>query len=258
MKSSIKLLSTLIIAATCNLQAAPLMQEDFFYSGTQANRPPIQDYEGWNIYFSGDGSSPTQSGFTANTPTASVAEAQSSTGAFDEGTPGVAYFYYGAANQARSFFMTHTLADPVAQNTPSLAFDWWYGTQSTNGQVRLAVEIGGNWYVGTDAFSSTTATATAQMETQGQRATEAFDTSAENWADFSFTQGSSFDVFNSVLPRETALPSGDITAFGFYSYNPNDGGFEGTSIDSVQVIPEPGTLALVAIALGCLLFFRRK
>jgi hypothetical protein len=247
-----------------SLTAAPMYQQDFFYDGDNANRPTIPSITGWDIFYSGTGASVTNRAFSFGNPTAAVSQDASPATAFDGGTNGVAFFYYGTENEARAFLMTHTLETAVAQNTPNLAFDWWYGTQDTQGNVRLAVEIGGNWYLNTTNFSSTTSTATAQMVSQGQNANVVFDPNAANWADFSFTENSSFDVLSSVTARGSDLPTGDITAFGIYSYNPNttlnsnNNRFNGTSIDSVQVIPEPSALALVGVALlSCALIRRR-
>ena len=53
-----------------------------------------------------------------------------------------------------------------------------------------------------------------------------------------------------------------VAAIGLYTTGTNAAVFDeirlGTTLDSVAVIPEPGTLALVGIALGCLVLFRRR
>lgn len=254
------------LAALC-LGSVPLSSQiiytqDFAYSGVAADRPAVTAYD-WQLSFT-DGSnnnvaSVTAPGFSAGNPTGAVAEAQSPAGAFDGGTTGVAYMYFGTQNVQTAFMLFTSAAGSISQSTNNLAFDWWYGTQSTNGNVRLAVQIDDDWFVTTQSFSSTVATATADMETQGLNANVVFDPAAANWADLAFTPGDSFTVSSTFTARSTDLPAGDITAFGFYAYNPNDGSIAGTSIDSVQVIPEPSVIALiVGLAVLPALLIRRR
>ena len=211
MKNMRTLLCFSLLSTGIGLQAAPLYQQDFLYDPDDGPRPPVTDY-GWQLSFTNGSdnnvASVTAPGFSAGNPTGAVAEAGSPTGAFDGGTTGVAYMYFGTANVETAFMLFKTNAGPISQNEPNLAFDWWYGTQSTNGNVRLAVQIGDDWFVNTTAFSSTTPTATADMEDQGLNANVAFDPSAANWADLNFTPGDAFTVSSTLLPARTTFPPG--------------------------------------------------
>jgi hypothetical protein len=256
---------TASLAALC-LSASPALaqivySQNFAYNGDTENRPAVTAYD-WQLSFSNGTTgvaSVTQSGFNAGTPTGAVSQSQSPSGAFDGGTTGLTYMYYGTVNTASAFMLFTSAAGPIDQNTGGLAFDWYYGTQSTSGNVRLAIEIGGDWYLSTNDFSSTTATASGDMQTQGSNANVVFDPAAANWADFTFNPGDAFTVASTVSARATDLPTGDITSFGYYSYNPNDGGYLGTSIDSVQVVPEPSMIALLmGLAVVPVLVLRRR
>lgn len=200
---------------------------------------------GWHLSHSTGEASVSRMAFTPDQPIGGVAVEPSPAEAFDGGTSGIAFMYYGTAGVATAFMLWTPLDGvgdrplPLPQDTPGLSFSWWYGTQSLAGNVRLAVRIGDDWFVQTNAFTTALSTATNQMHTRAEHALVPFNPSAGQWADLAFTPGTSFAANATFTARTGDLPPGEITAFGFYSYNPNDGNLLGTSIDSVRILMTP-------------------
>lgn len=137
--------------------------------------------------------------------------------------------------------------------------------QNSGHHTRFVAQVGNAWFATAQSWGMITAN-NANWETK------TFDfTTSDAWVPLRNPDNTgSFDGLMGAAsvgftPLEAAtintgtqnLPSGNITAIGFLtSGHPNVGGNART--DSLQVIPEPGTLVMVGIALGSLLLFRRR
>ncbi|MCC5843065.1 MAG: PEP-CTERM sorting domain-containing protein [Verrucomicrobia bacterium] len=108
--------------------------------------------------------------------------------------------------------------------------------------IRVALSVGTDWYVSDSVFN-----------TPGNPnwVTHSLDVANSSFRTLSFTSGSTLGNPGAV----TALPgSGTVTAIGFYTENL----LSTVRFDTVTVIPEPGTLALVGLALAACVLGRRR
>ena len=133
--------------------------------------------------------------------------------------------------------------------------------------IRIDNEGTDNWFVSRDTYQMTTGISAADFETQNIGISANFTdltwrpllNDAAQFDGLINDASAGFDIItNAANPDAVALPTGSITALGVYHWHSAD--FVATRFDdfTVTAIPEPGTLVLVGIALGSLLFFRRK
>jgi hypothetical protein len=159
-------------------------------------------------------------------------------------------------------YTTEYTVDPTLWNVGSISF---YSGNTSNTfpkgmpGSRIAIQIGGNWYVSaTNMVQNNNIANAAAFATSGQQMIFNWTTAASAWDSLTFVPGTSLAV-GSVLGSD--LPSAPITAFGLYSdpsVNTNGVGGIATrrwdtyEIDGTAVVPEPSSVALVLIGLGAL------
>src|SRR3974390_622026 len=81
--------------------------------------------------------------------------------------------------------------------------------------ARIAVQIGGNWYVTSQVFSNTVSVSSgANFNSLAQQVSFTWTTAASAWDSLTFVPGASL-VLGSALT--SPLPGGNIPAFGLYS-----------------------------------------
>lgn len=183
-----------------------------------------------------------------------------STSAGIDGDPGFAYQY------------TDALLSSVIWTASNLAqsdletFSVFVGNSNDNAQVRFLIRVGDvsnqDWYVST-ASSSNNVGGAGNFQADAAEFSLNFSDAGANWASLTYDGlqsglSSGFENTNAFTALSDPLPSGNITAIGVYMHGGQT--FSSVRVDNfgVTVIPEPGTLALVAMALGSLLFFRRR
>lgn len=118
---------------------------------------------------------------------------------------------------------------------------------ATSTTFRFAVQNGTDWYLSEAAYT-----------TNGNGSFAQEDLSIINWGSWDPTGA----PINSA-PLDFSFSGStlnDVQSFGFYFNLERENNTPRFRVDSysVMVIPEPGTLALVGIALGSLLLFRRR
>ncbi len=146
---------------------------------------------------------------------------------------------------------TRALLDVTGQslaiaNYSALTFSWYAANNSATDAQRVAIQVGGIWYVSASTFTtpaSTTGITSPTLESL------TFNAAATNWNVLNFTAGTTLSMGSTA---GSAL-SGTITGFGVYI----DGGTDRNRIDAFTVtgtaVPEPGTVALALMGLALLL-----
>ncbi|PAW78776.1 MAG: hypothetical protein B9S32_05175 [Verrucomicrobia bacterium Tous-C9LFEB] len=150
-----------------------------------------------------------------------------------------------------------TLASSLTIPTGT-AITWTMGNNVTGMGVRLLVQSSGNWYTTGGAWNSNTtafSTDSAFASAATASITYTYTFATTGWRSVTLTPGE-----NLVLepqPGASTLPTNQITAIGFFMYESNG---NITRLDSLTVVPEPSSFALLGLGAGALglLRLRRK
>jgi len=188
--------------------------------------------------------------------TAAAASAFNALSVLNSGTADLINFRAGGSGDTNVKGLVYFVkSDFLNMSTSSIGLTGMTGTLNVNAQpsttaeYRFAVLDSGNWYL-----SQTSTAVTGDFEISN------FGTT--NWGAWSVPSGPTPSPF-AALPGSFTTAGEDLTnvqAVGFYFDSSRTGGQAQGSFASFQIIaiPEPGTLALLGIALGSLLLFRRK
>ena len=99
--------------------------------------------------------------------------------------------------------------------------------------ARIAVQIGGNWYVTSQVFSNTVSVSSgSNVNSLAQQVTFTWTTAASAWDSLTFVPGASL-VLGSALT--SPLPGGNLTAFGLYSDQEPGGGNATRRFDTFEI-----------------------
>ncbi len=134
-------------------------------------------------------------------------------------------------------------------------FSFYLGNTTTASVVRVAVQVGGAWYVSANPFSTASMTG-GQFAANAELKTLTFDPAADQWRSLSFSQAATNPFSTngggnlSLGALSTNDLSGGITAFGIYI---DSGTNNSVRFDTftITAIPEPSAFAALA-GLGAL------
>ena len=146
----------------------------------------------------------------------------------------------------------------------SLSFSWYAANASAADTMRLAVQVGGNWYVGAQQFS-TAALGLAAFAGSAELKTVNYNPAAANWLTLnfngSFDTGTDLGTDSAAALSLGAAPgaplSGMVTAFGVYL----DSAVGTRRFDTFEInaeVPEPAALLLMGVAAMGLALVRRR
>ncbi|PAW78539.1 MAG: hypothetical protein B9S32_06345 [Verrucomicrobia bacterium Tous-C9LFEB] len=214
---------------------------------------------GWSAFVGSSALNLTNVAGVTNTDYVAVASA-----AGNPGTPNGFIFANNGATANQTFALVDTtLSSPVTlANGDSIT--WTMGNNSATATAQILIQIGGDGSVGSGSWYVSTATRTssslntASFQSASESAVTAtltFSTSMSSWKEFTLSGGNSMAVGNTLLAD---LSSTTITGIGFYLVDTAGVG-SSMRLDTLQIVPEPGSLALVlAAGLASLLCARRR
>lgn len=222
------------IATTC---ADVAYREIFPNSGTGSLFLPS---EGWNGYSTPSGTplAVAQIVNTTGAPT-DLPAVNSAPGDTSQTALGWVYYSHTGGGWSNSFVFT-TESGLTAQNIPvsDITTVTWYAANTyATVTTRPAVKIGSDWYVNSTSFT------TPACGGIGSAVLESFTLSTGTWQQLNFTPGSTLGLSGADVP----LPSGTLAGLGFYG-SINSGSVRMDTV-AVNIIPEPGALALLGIGL---------
>lgn len=131
----------------------------------------------------------------------------------------------------------------------SMSFD---ANTNTSTVLRVAVRIDGDWFVTDGVFPPSSASG-------WNRYTFDWTTDAAVWRDVTYDQGSELSL---GAVRTSDLPSGSVSAFGFFTDGVGGSQYVGTSrFDNIEIsiVPEPSSMVVLAtLVLMALATLRRR
>ncbi|GAT35251.1 PEP-CTERM protein-sorting domain-containing protein [Terrimicrobium sacchariphilum] len=156
-----------------------------------------------------------------------------------------------AAESYATFQTGLSLANPTT-------ISWNMNGNGPASPLRLLVQVSGSWYATDSTFIPTSFTSGANFTNapaQDVYRSFNFTTDKSAWRSFTFSQGVGMSVGNTTISSD--LASSTITGIGFYA-DLSSGSV--LRVDQLQVVPEPGSAALLlgAGAMFVLLRVRRR
>lgn len=244
-------LAALLLIVGQSAHAAPVLSYQETFPGDNANT-------GWVAYWnSSTVGNPygTGSGWFAATTNGSPSDAVG----VNNNTTGVdtvkGIVSIGA--KARGIVL-YTSEYSLAQDVDSFSF--YLGNQSAADQVRVLIQIAGNWYTSAATFNSATPVSSASgfatgatLKTLSFADQGNYFRKASNWLDFTMAQ----PTFGSGAARTSDLPSGDVTAFGLYVPS-STSSVRFDTFAVTTIVPEPATMALLLVGACGAIIRRRK
>lgn len=239
-------------------EAEPLFSETF--DNTTAGSLSVNS-AGWNVY---RGATAVNIG-TAVGVNNGATDGQAGIGS-TSGNPtpplGTLFISNGTAVQGLAYSAVKTFTSSLTIPTISglNEISWTMGNTDVNSNVRILIQLGGDgsvgsgtWYASTQGFTNNgySAASFSSASTESVTFSLDFTTTAANWRSYTLLPDSTMSI-GAVLTG--ALPSTAITGIGFYAAP----GYlqQSVRLDSLTIIPEPQTVAL--LVMGAAVFFLRR
>lgn len=150
-----------------------------------------------------------------------------------------------------------TTGQSISSTTPNLTFSWLQGNGGDGSSpVRLAIEMEGQWYASSTAFTTpgqTLANFASLTSTTAVEQSLVFSETASNWHLIDFVAGTSM-ALGATASHDL---SGTITGFGFFTEAVSTTNNIRIADFNVTAVPEPSTYALGVIGLAVLALVAR-
>lgn len=128
--------------------------------------------------------------------------------------------------------------DPADYND-ALAFDWFTGNAQSGYATRIAVEIGGQWYVSTNRFYPPNIGSASNFPAQGRNLQFFFDRDSHLWRELDLVADNRMEVAEVTLTNP--LPVGEISGVGFFIER--EGASSGwVRHDTLSIVAQPSLL----------------
>lgn len=133
-------------------------------------------------------------------------------------------------------------------------FSWQMGNATTAATAQIMIQTGGNWYVSTsvkqntkvNGYSSGTEFINAVNASSADVSFSlAFDPSTAAWKTVTLTDGVELSIGSTITNPFSSTTT--ITGIGFYLVDAGASIGQSMRIDTLQIVPEPGTLALAGL-----------
>lgn len=260
-----QLLALLVVLVEVQAFAATtLYYQDFRHPSLVPNEgsniPFAQTTIPWSAYFGTNATDITAT--TSNQGNRQVLINWSSGSPSSEG-PGYAYTRDTLPGPNRIFaLVSETFSQPFSFDDGALTASFRSNISHENIDVRLLINVGGNWYASAEGFNLPTGTqsnfsssnsATIQAMSQSMELT----TAASAWLNFTLDPGTGMAL---GAPVESDL-TGGISQIGFFVVHPDDA--SGTVIarfDSLAItqVPEPKQMSLLAMGVAFWVLRRKR
>lgn len=220
-----------------SLQAAPIYEETFTNTSVPLNNQPV-NYVGWNGYSGASGTD-----ISAVTPSGSTYAGISNVAGNPNSTVG--YLSFVNNSTPTTFAAVET---GLSLNSPT-DISWAMNANASGNSVYLLVQVDGNWYASLNPFTTPAVGNATDFQTSPTVSTT-FTTNASAWRNFTLNPGTSM-ALGSALGSN--LSSSVVTGIGFYTTSTGV-----TRIDTLQVVPEPGAMAMVVMGLMGVTLLRKR
>lgn len=142
---------------------------------------------------------------------------------------------------------TFTTGLNIDSATPELTLSWLQGNGGDgSGALRLAVQVGGQWYASSSVYTTpgqTAAEFASLTSTTAVSQAVLFSGSASNWNVINFTPGSALSMGGQAVSDL----SGAITGVGFFTVSASTTNNIRLADFKITAVPEPGTTAAGAL-----------
>ncbi|PAW75732.1 MAG: hypothetical protein B9S32_17470 [Verrucomicrobia bacterium Tous-C9LFEB] len=207
---------------------------------------------GWSTYFA----TSTQSTSIVNQTTLSTFSGDYSAitnGLSNPSSAGYGFLAFVTNNSTTGVFGSVTSLGSGISVANGTSINWVMGNNNTQSKIRLLVQVDGFWYASSTTFSniSTNTVSSAATFKDANIVTNTyglnFSTTAANWTSFTLDPGNATMSLGTQMA--TDLTSNLLTGIGFYAV---DTGTAVVRLDTLQIVPEPTTYALIGLGIAVL------